>query len=54
MKRRIENEINTKFKAWWSENGYKYILKSDKEGEWCVVVLYWVWKGFEAGRKVKQ
>jgi len=50
---RIKNEINTEFKAWWNKNGYSYIPESDEEGEWCVVVRYWAWKGFEAGRKVK-
>jgi len=52
-KNRIKNEINREFKVWWEKNGYKYIPENDEEGDWCVVVRYWAWKGFEAGRKDK-
>ena len=43
-------KLNKEFNLWWKENGYKYIPESDEEADWCNVVRYWAWKGFEAGR----
>ena len=47
---RIKHAINREFTAWWNKDGYNYIPENEEEGEWCVVVRYWAWKGFEAGR----